>query len=168
MPGVPFAQVLDVARWLRDELEAMEVPAFPKTSGSSGLHVYVPLPSGTPYEIGQMFGRLVATVVSAKHPKAATVERQVTRRGRKVYVDFLQNIQGKTLATAYSARASEFAGVSTPLAWDEVDAGIAPEDFHLQNAVERFTEVGDLWAGLLTGPPVDLHAALERLAAQMG
>ena len=103
-PGddAPFSRVLDVARWVRDELESLKVPSVPKTSGSSGLHVYVPLPPDTSYESGQLFCQIVATVVAARHPRVATVERKVRSRGRgTVYVDFLQNILGKTLATAY-------------------------------------------------------------------
>ena len=108
----PFSRVLDVARWVRDELESLKVTAVPKTSGSSGLHIYMPLPPGTSYESGQLFCQIIATVVAAKHPKVATVERKVKARPRgTVYVDFLQNILGKTLATAYSARASDYAGV---------------------------------------------------------
>ena len=102
MPGVPFAQVLDVARWVRDELERLGVPGVPKTSGSSGLHVYIPLPEGTSYEAGRLLCEIVATIVAHKHRKEATVERTVGKRGRTVYVDYLQNILGKTLATAYS------------------------------------------------------------------
>ena len=164
MPGVPFDRVVDVARWIGDSLETMRVPGVLKTSGSSGLHVYVPMPRGTTYEIGQMFGRIVATLVASQHPGVATVERAVNSRGRTVYIDFLQNIRGKTLATAYSARASEFAGVSTPLTWSELDQGIRPEDFTLQNAVERFEEVGDLWARLRAARPRDLRDALDALS----
>ena len=102
MPGVPFSQVLDVARWVRDELERLGVPGVPKTSGSSGLHVYIPLPAGTPYEAGRLLCQILATIVAHKHRKEATVERTVGKRGRTVYVDYLQNILGKTLATAYS------------------------------------------------------------------
>ena len=109
MPGVPFSQVLDVARWVRDELERLGVPGVPKTSGSSGLHVYIPLPEGTSYEAGRLLCEILATIVAHKHRKEATVERTVGKRGRTVYVDYLQNILGKTLATAYSPRASEFA-----------------------------------------------------------
>ena len=106
-----FANVVDVARWVRDELEALGIPGFPKTSGSSGLHVYIPLPPHTSYETGQLLCQIVATLVATKHPKAATVERTVARRPRgTVYVDYLQNILGKTLATAYSARASDTPG----------------------------------------------------------
>jgi bifunctional non-homologous end joining protein LigD len=168
MPGVPFRQVLEVARWLRDELLALDIPAVPKTSGSSGLHLYIPLPPETPYASGQLLCQIVATLVAIRHPKSATVERTVGKRGRTVYIDYLQNIEGKTLATAYSPRASEFAGVSTPLTWDELDEDFDPADFTLRTALDRFAAVGDLWRPVLEGPPVDLHAVLERLARVTG
>ena len=164
MPGVPFSQVLEVARAVRDDLTALDVVAVPKTSGSSGLHVYLPLRPDTPYAAGQLFCQLIATIVATRHPRLATVERVVAKRGRTVYVDYLQNIQGKTIATAYSARASEFAGVSTPLDWHEIDEALHPEDFTVRTVWDRFTRVGDLWAPARTGRGVDLRAALERLA----
>jgi bifunctional non-homologous end joining protein LigD len=161
--GTPFARVLDVARWIRDELASLRVPAVPKTSGSSGLHIYVPLPPGTSYESGMLFCQIVATVISARHPRVATVERTVRARPRgTVYVDFLQNILGKTLATAYSARASSFAGVSTPLRWEELDDDIDPHDFTIVTAPARFREVGDLWARLRTGKPADLETVFRK------
>jgi bifunctional non-homologous end joining protein LigD len=163
--GATFAQVLDVARWVRDELESLKVTGVPKTSGSRGLHVYVPMPPGTSYESGMLFCQIVATVVATRHPKVATVERTVRARPRgTVYVDYLQNILGKTLATAYSARASEFAGVSTPLTWDEVDAGVDPRDFTIVTAPARFREVGDLWKRLRTARPANLEAVFRRYA----
>jgi bifunctional non-homologous end joining protein LigD len=146
--GVPFERVLDVARWIRDELAALDTPAVPKTSGSDGLHIYVPLPAGTPYDAGMLFCQIVATVVVQKHPKVATIERAVKARGKTVYIDCLQNILGKTLATAYSARASEWAGVSTPLEWAEVDAGVDRRDFTIETVPARLTQVGDVWAAL--------------------
>jgi bifunctional non-homologous end joining protein LigD len=164
MPGVPFSQVLDVARAVHEELETLDIPGCPKTSGASGLHIYIPLPPETTYETGQLLCHVVAAIVSAKHRRIATIERQVAKRGRTVYVDYLQNIEGKTLATAYSARASEFAGVSTPLTWDEVHQGVAPQDFTLRNAIQRFERVGDLWADVVSGTSVDIEAVLSRLA----
>jgi bifunctional non-homologous end joining protein LigD len=159
----PFSRVLDVARWVRDELEKLGVEGVPKTSGASGLHVYIRLPPGTPYEAGLLFCQIVATVVATRHPKHATVERSVAGRGARVYVDYLQNVLGKTLATAYSARASDYAGVSTPLTWKEVDAGIAREDFTIQTVPERLRKVGDLWAALRRLKGADL-SAVERYA----
>jgi bifunctional non-homologous end joining protein LigD len=161
--GATFQIVLDVARWVRDELRSLGVPGVPKTSGSRGLHIYIPLPPKTTYESGQLLCQIVATVVATKHPKSATVERMVRRRPRAtVYVDYLQNILGKTLATAYSARASDFAGVSTPLTWDEVDAGVDPTDFTIRTAPARFAEVGDLWARLRRSKPADLTAVVRK------
>jgi bifunctional non-homologous end joining protein LigD len=163
----PFARVLDVARWVRDELESLKVPAVPKTSGSSGLHIYIPLPPHTSYESGQLFCQIVATVVASRHPKVATVERSVrSRRRGTVYVDFLQNILGKTLATAYSARASAFAGVSTPLTWKEIDQGVDPRDFTIVTAPSRFAEVGDLWARLRSSKPANLEAVFRKYASR--
>jgi bifunctional non-homologous end joining protein LigD len=158
-----FQSVLDVARWVRDELQHVGVPGYPKTSGSSGLHVYIPLPPHTSYESGLLLCQIIATMVAARHPKVATVERTVRARpAGTVYVDYLQNILGKTLATAYSARASAFAGVSTPLEWGEVEAGVDPREFTIRTVGARFREKGDLWAKLRTGRPVDLRAVLKK------
>jgi bifunctional non-homologous end joining protein LigD len=165
--GATFEKVLDVARWVRDELASLGVPGFPKTSGASGLHVYIPLPPHTSYESGQLFCQIVATLVATRHPKAATVERVVARRPRgTVYVDYLQNILGKTLATAYSARASDYAGVSTPLTWKEVAGKVNPRDFTIRTAPARFSKVGDLWDGLRTAAPADLEAVFERYSKE--
>ena len=110
-----------------------------------------------------LFCQIVATIVASRHPKAATVERTVRARPRgTVYVDYLQNILGKTLATAYSARASDFAGVSTPLTWNEVHEGVDPKDFTIVSAPARFTEVGDVWARLRSSKPADLEAVFRK------
>jgi bifunctional non-homologous end joining protein LigD len=159
----PFSRVLEVARWVHDELEALGVAGVPKTSGSSGLHIYIPLPPDTSYESGQLFCQIVATFVASRHPKVATVERTVRARPKgTVYVDFLQNILGKTLATAYSARASDFAGVSTPLTWDEVHEGVNPKDFTIKSAPARFREVGDLWVRLRKSKPANLESVFKK------
>ncbi len=164
-PGATFAQILDVARWVKEELDRLDIPAFPKTSGSEGLHIFIPLAPGTSYEAGVLFCQIVATLVVSKHPKAATIERMVKRRkDRTIYVDYLQNIPGKTLACAYSARASTFAGVSTPLTWDELDEEISPQDFTIKTMEARVKKVGDLWAALRKSKPANLTRALEKLA----
>ena len=113
---------------------------------------------------GSCSARSWRPLVATRHPKVATVERMVARRPRgTVYVDFLQNILGKTLATAYSARASDYAGVSTPLTWKEVDGKLDPRDFTIRTAPARFEEVGDLWkAGLRTATPADLEAVFRK------
>ncbi|MBA3639915.1 MAG: DNA ligase D [Acidobacteria bacterium] len=161
--GTTFSTVLEVARLVHDELASMKVPSVPKTSGSSGLHIYIPLAPGTTYESGMLFCQIVATVVATRHPKIATVERTVRARPRgTVYVDYLQNILGKTLATAYSARASDYAGVSTPLEWKEVFEDIDPRDFTIRTAPTRFKKVGDLWARLRTSKPANLETVFKK------
>ncbi|HEV8586509.1 MAG TPA: DNA ligase D [Methylomirabilota bacterium] len=161
MPGVPFATVVDVARWIHDELERIGTPSVPKTSGASGMHVYVPLPPHTSYDAGRIFCEIVARRVAERHPRVATVERAVDARGRRVYVDYMQNFRGKTLATAYSVRASADAGVSTPLTWREVHAGVDRHDFTLTTVPERVRRVGDLWAALRESPGANLAAILD-------
>ena len=159
--GAPFRRVLDVARWVRDELEALGAPGFPKTSGSGGLHVYIPMPPDTPYEAGLLFCQIVATMVARKHPKAATVERAIKARGSRIYVDYLQNIRGKTLASAYSPRANDFAGVSAPLTWEEMDEGVSPKDFTIRTFAARLDAMGDLWAALRRAKGADLRAVMK-------
>ena len=164
-PGATFEQILAVARWVQEELDRVNVPGFPKTSGSEGLHIFIPLPKGTPYQAGMLFCQIVATMVSMKHPKVATVERTVRKRKEKtIYVDYLQNIQGKTLACAYSARASTFAGVSTPLTWQEVHDSPTPRDFTIDTIVARLAKTGDLWAQLRDHNNANLRAAIEKLS----
>ena len=159
--GVPFARVLDVARWIHEELDALGAIGVPKTSGANGLHVYIPLPPGTPYEAGLLYCQIVAALVVHKHPKVATTERAVKARGKRVYIDCLQNILGKTLASAYSARASEYAGVSTPVTWKEIDQGFDRQDFTIRTVPARLAKVGDLWAVLRKSKGVDLEAVTK-------
>ena len=159
--GLPFRRVLDVALWVRDELGVLKAPGFAKTSGAGGLHIYIPMPPDTPYGAGLLFAQIVATIVARKHPKAATVERAIKARGQRVYVDYLQNILGKTLASAYSARANDFAGASTPLTWDEVEAGVKPQDFTMRNIADRLEAAGDLWAALRKSKGADLRAVMK-------
>jgi len=160
--GVPFTRVLDVARWVKEELDRLHIPAVAKTSGASGMHIYIKLPKNTTYQTGQLLCQLVATVVSSAHPRIATIERMVKKRPKgTVYVDYLQNILGKSLAAAYAVRASDYAGVSTPLTWNEVAEGVDPRDFTLRTAPARFREVGDLWAPIRTGKAVNITKVLR-------
>jgi bifunctional non-homologous end joining protein LigD len=161
MPGVSFSTVVDVARFIHDELERVGTPSVPKTSGAQGLHIYIPLPPHTSYDAGRLFCELVATLVADRHPRVATVERAVDARGRRVYVDYLQNMRGKTLATAYSVRATDDAGVSAPLTWAEVHAGVDRRDFTLRTMPERVRAVGDLWRAQRGSPGADLAAILR-------
>lgn len=160
-----FHDIVDVALAVGEELDRLGIPSVPKTSGSAGLHIYIPLPTKTTYQTGQLLCHLVATLVCAKLPKRATIERMVKKRNQKhIYVDYLQNILGKTLATAYSARASDYAGVSTPLEWNEIHRRLNPKDFTIRTAPQRFAEVGDLWKSLRTSKPVSIQKVLKALS----
>lgn len=117
-----------------------------KTSGSTGLHIYLPLPPKTPNDAAMIVAQMIATKVADAHPKEATIERFVKARGAvTVYVDYLQNILGKTVAGPYCVRAKPGATVSTPLKWTELTDALDPRDFHLGNAAERFERIGDIW-----------------------
>lgn len=152
-PKASFARVVDVAVAVHEELDALGLRAVPKTSGASGIHIVLPLPEGVPNDGARMIAELVATRVADAYPRIATIERSVgERRPGTVYVDFLQNIRGKTVAGVYSARATPEATVSTPLRWDEVAKGLDPRDFTIDNVPERIREVGDLWGECMRTP----------------
>jgi bifunctional non-homologous end joining protein LigD len=146
-PRANFARVVQVAHWAKEAIDGFGLHGGIKTSGSSGLHIYLPLPPRTPNEAATLVAQMVATKVAGAHPKESTIERSVKARGAAtVYVDYLQNIQGKTVAGPYCVRAKPGATVSTPLKWSELTDDLDPRDFHIANAAERFEKVGDIWS----------------------
>ena len=145
-PRANFERVVQVARWAKQVIDGLKLHAAIKTSGSTGLHIYLPLPPKTPNEAATIVAQMIATKVVDAHPKETTIERFVKARGAStVYVDYLQNIQGKTVAGPYCVRAKPGATVSTPLKWTELTDALDPRDFHLGNAAERFERIGDIW-----------------------
>jgi bifunctional non-homologous end joining protein LigD len=164
-PHTAFTRVVDVARWVHDELIALGLASVPKTSGATGMHIVVPLPSDTPAEAGRLLAELVATQVVARHAQAATIVRSVRGRASDaVYVDYLQNIAGKTVASVYSARATPTLTVSTPFTWDEVTPALDPRDWTVRSVPARLAQVGDLWGeAMLRGN--DLEALRRTLFA---
>jgi bifunctional non-homologous end joining protein LigD len=146
-PRAGFSRVIEVALWVKEVLDEFGLHAVPKISGATGIHVVMPLGPGITNDTARMAAELVATTVADRHAKQATVTRMVKARGASsVYVDYLQNIRGKTVAGVYSARAKEGATVSMPLTWDEVGPGLDPRDFTIESAAARLEKVGDLWA----------------------
>lgn len=146
-PRAPFARVVEVARVVKDVLDSLDLRAVPKTSGASGMHIVLPLGRNVPNDGARMVAELVATLVVERAPKIATVERAVKARASgAVYVDFLQNIRGKTVASVYSVRAQPIPSVSTPLHWDEVTSALDPHAFTIDTVLARIQSVGDLWA----------------------
>lgn len=145
-PRATFKRVVQVAHWVKEAMDAFGLSGAIKTSGSTGLHIFIPLPPKTPNAAATLVAQLIATRVAEAHPKIATIERSVKARGATtVYVDYLQNIIGKTVAAAYAVRARPGATVSTPLSWDELNDDLDPQEFTLETAPARFARVGDLW-----------------------
>lgn len=152
-PKASFQRVVDVAHWVKEELDTLQLRAALKTSGATGLHIVVPLVKGTPETAARLAAELIATAVAQRHPKEATIGRVVrTRAPNSVYVDYLQNIRGKTVAGVYSARALPGAPVSTPLRWEELTDDLSPMDFTIENVPERIAHLGDLWGRAMSRP----------------
>ena len=145
-PRATFARVVDVARWVQEEMEVLGLHGIAKTSGSTGIHIVIPLPPKTPEEAALLVAQLIATRVAEAHPREATIERSVKARPpAAVYVDYLQNIRAKTVAGVYAVRAKPGATVSTPLRWEELSASIDPRAFTIETVPRRVERLGDLW-----------------------
>ncbi|HEU5186751.1 MAG TPA: non-homologous end-joining DNA ligase [Gemmatimonadaceae bacterium] len=149
-PKAPFSRVVEVATLVREELDGLGLVGGVKTSGSSGMHVVVPLERGISDEAAVLAAQIVATRVVARAPDIATVERSVSARpAGAVYVDYLQNIRAKTVAAAYSVRARPGATVSAPLEWKEVESTLDPRDFTIETMPARLKRDGDIWGRLM-------------------
>jgi bifunctional non-homologous end joining protein LigD len=159
---VPFTDVVKAALMTHEVLNDADIRSFCKTSGATGLHIYVPLNPGYSYDQSTQFARLVNVLVHGRLPQITSMERSPERRKGKVYLDYLQNSRGQTLAAPYCIRPRKGAPVSTPLAWAEVNERLDPTHFTIKTTAERLRRVGDLWKGVL-GPGIDMAASLERL-----
>jgi bifunctional non-homologous end joining protein LigD len=148
----PFATVQKVALVVRDVLDELGLRAYPKTSGASGIHVHLPLLENTfTYEDVRVFAGAIASIVAQRLPKLATIERVVRRRkAHEVYIDFLQNIRGKTVASVYSPRPRPGAPVSTPLKWQELERPIDPREFTIKTIFKRLENYGELFEAALS------------------
>jgi bifunctional non-homologous end joining protein LigD len=145
--STPFATVRTVALHVRQALDDLGIPSYAKTSGSSGIHVYVPIERGPRQKEVWTFAKAFAQALAKMYPDVVTAEYRIAKRpSGRVLVDYNQNAWGKTLASVYSVRAKARATVSTPVTWDEIAAGCEIDDFRLDNVRERFVAVGDLWA----------------------
>lgn len=159
---VPFERVIEAAREVRATLERAGAPSFCKTSGKRGLHVFVPLAARYDTERVKQFAELIANLVHLRLPETTSVVRNPAQRQGRVYLDFLQNRRGQTLAAPYSVRPYPGATVSTPLKWSEVRKGLDPSRFTIKTMARRLDRVGDLWQPVL-GEGIDLTECLKRL-----
>lgn len=147
VPGAAFGDVLETALLVRDALDALGLPSHAKTTGSRGIHVYVPIERGPLQKEVWAFAKRFAQSLEKLHPDLVTAEYRIAKRPRgHVLVDYNQNAWGRTLSSVYSVRPRPRAPVSTPVTWNEVENGFAIEDFRLDNVRARIEKLGDLWA----------------------
>jgi bifunctional non-homologous end joining protein LigD len=160
---VAFEKGKEVAFWLRELLQSMSLEPIVKTSGKTGLHVFVPIRRTIDFDAARQVSELVGRHLVRKHPKDVTVEWSVPKRTGKIFMDYNMNVRGKTLNVAYSPRGAPGAPVSMPVTWEEL-ANAHPLDFRLANAAERLARTGDRWGNVLKRKQ-SLEKALERAKA---
>ena len=149
VPGATFGKVLEASLLVNEALKALGMPTLAKTTGSKGVHVYVPIVRGPTQKEVWTFAKALAHTLAAQHPKLLTAEYRIAKRPRgRVLVDYNQNAWGRTLASVYSPRPKPRATVSAPVTWKEIEKGIAIEDFRLGNVPARVRRLGDLWSPL--------------------
>ena len=161
-PGATFEQVLETALLVHEALDALELPNYPKTTGSRGIHIYVPIERDPLQKEVWTFAKRFAQSMEKLYPKLVTAEYKVAKRPKShVLVDYNQNAWGRTLSSVYSVRPKPQAPVSAPVSWDEVRSGISIEDFRLDNMRDRLARVGELWAPVaIPGKRVDLRKVM--------
>jgi len=150
VPGADFEQVRETALIVREALDALKMPNYAKTTGSRGVHVYVPIVRGHTQKQVWTFAKQLSQTIASVYPKLITAEYRIAKRPKeRVLVDYNQNAWGRTLASVYSVRPRPRAPVSTPVTWDELAGGATIDDFRLDNIPARLREVGDLWAPMV-------------------
>ncbi len=158
----PLENIILTAQKVKEVLDRLSVPGYIKTSGGNGLHVFIPVKPKYTYEQTRNFSHLVSQMVHRELPDITSLERMPDKRKGKVYLDFLQNGKGKTMASIYSLRPREGAGVSTPLAWDEIDESFDIKNYNIFTILPRLHEKGDLWKGIFDDS-IDLKQVLANL-----
>ena len=162
----PYRMVQKVALELKKVLDELNLRGYPKTSGASGIHIYLPILEDTfTYQDVRIFAEAIASIIVSRVPEWATIERVVARRPKNIYIDYLQNVKGKTVASVYSPRARPGAPVSAPLRWEELRRSIDPRKFNIKNMKRRLKRVGDLFAPVLTDRQ-DIAPFLDALAGR--
>jgi bifunctional non-homologous end joining protein LigD len=158
-----FTNVVQTALVTRDMLEKLNITSFVKTSGAKGMHIYIPLGAKYTYEQTRRFAELLCFQIHMKIPEITSMKRNPKDRKGLVYLDFLQNREGQTLASVYSVRAQPGATVSTPLQWPEVTKKLHPSQFTMKNMMKRIQKHGDLFNGVL-GKGIDIEKVLKKLS----
>jgi bifunctional non-homologous end joining protein LigD len=158
---IGFDKVVEVALAARRVLDKLGIDSYPKTSGKTGIHIYIPLGAKYKYDQARQFGEILANLIHDETPELTSVERSPKKRQKKIYVDFLQNREGQTLAAPYSVRPTEAASVSTPLKWSEINKKLNPYNFTIKNMLDRLDKAGDLWEPVIKSG-VDIASVLKK------
>jgi bifunctional non-homologous end joining protein LigD len=161
---ISFDKVVETAIIVKEVLDIAGAESYCKTSGATGLHIYIPLNAQYPYDFSREFAHLIAQLVYQKIPHITSIKRNPSKRQKKVYLDYLQNRAGQTLAAPYSIRPRQGAPVSTPLKWSEVKIGLDPKDFTIKNIFKRLEKSGDIFKGVL-GKGIDIAHCISKLEA---
>ena len=162
-PGnISFIDVVNTALVIKELCDEIKVPCYCKTSGATGMHIYIPLGAKYDYEQAKTFAEILAGIAHNRLPSTTSIERAVAKRKDKVYIDFLQNRKAQTIAAPYSVRPRPFATVSTPLGWKEVNHQLRPEMFTIMNIEKRLEKVGDLWNPVL-GKGISVTGVLKAI-----
>ena len=160
--GAGFDRVIETAKVVHEALDTLKMPSYAKTTGSKGIHVYIPIVRRPLQKDVWAFAKAIAIELETRHPGIITAEyRKVKRPHGRVLVDYNQNAWGRTLASIYSVRPTPFAGVSAPVTWDEVEKGVRIEDFRIDNIRQRVAKVGDLWKPVVGKKRFDLSKVFE-------
>jgi bifunctional non-homologous end joining protein LigD len=157
-----YDEVVEAAQAVKKVLDAIDVPAYPKTSGSSGMHIYIPLGAKYSYDQSRLLAELIVNMVHHGISSFTSLERNPSKRKGKIYLDFLQNRTIQTIAAPYSLRPKPGATVSTPLHWEEVKKGLTPKQFTINNIFDRLREVGDIFKPVLQ-KGIDLEKTLRKV-----
>jgi bifunctional non-homologous end joining protein LigD len=164
-PGeIEFEKVVETALVVKQVLDALEVPSYPKTSGSTGIHIYIPLGAKYNYEQAKQLAELIANMVHEELPDFTSLVRNPDKRKDKIYIDYLQNRPIQTICAPYSVRPKPGATVSAPLHWSEVKKGLSISQFTIKNIYDRVSIEGDLFQGVM-GKGIDLNKTLKNLAS---
>ncbi|RPI73196.1 MAG: DNA ligase D [Ignavibacteriales bacterium] len=159
---ISFDKVVETALTVKEVLDIAGAKSYCKTSGATGLHIYVPLGAKYNYDLARDFAHLVAQFVHHKIPGFTSLERSPSKRQKKVYLDYLQNRPGQTLAAPYSVRPRPGAPVATPLKWNEVKIGLNPASFHIKNIISRLNKTGDIFKEVLQ-KGIDIEKCISKL-----
>jgi bifunctional non-homologous end joining protein LigD len=157
-----FEDVINAALVIKEILDKAGASSYCKTSGATGLHIYVPLHAAYTYDQSRTFAEVIARLAVEQLPDTTTVERSLNKRNGKIYLDYLQNKKGQTLASVYSLRPKPDATISTPLLWKEVKSGLHPSQFTIRTIHKRLEQTGDLFTNVLKEKN-NLHLCLKKI-----